>query len=353
MNKPIVPADLANLSATAGPLPGSRKFHSAPEGHDDVRVPFRAIGLACGKSFRVYDTSGPYTDPDAGIDVRRGLSPLRRPWIEARGGVEAYAGRAVKPEDNGTVGLTHAARAFASRLEPLRGLAGPPVTQLELARAGIITQEMVYVAHRENIGRQRAAEEAEARLADGESFGASLPSFVTPEFVRSEVARGRAIMPAQHQSSRERADDHRPQLPHQDQRQYRQLRRHLVRRGGGGEDGVGDPLGGRHRHGPLHRPQHPHHAGMDHPQRGGTDRDRAHLSGAGEGRRRSGQARLGGLSRYADRAGRAGRGLFHHPCRGATRLHPSDRPARDGDRVARRVDHGQMVPRPSPRELPL
>jgi phosphomethylpyrimidine synthase len=195
MNKPIVPADLADLSATAGPLPGSRKFHSVPEGHDDVRVPFRAIGLACGESFRVYDTSGPYTDPDAGIDVRRGLSPLRRPWIEARGGVEAYAGRAVKPEDNGTVGLTHAARPFASRLEPLRGLAGPPVTQLELARAGIITQEMVYVAHRENIGRQRAAEEAEARLADGESFGASLPSFVTPEFVRSEVARGRAIMP--------------------------------------------------------------------------------------------------------------------------------------------------------------
>ncbi|MGA7544339.1 MAG: phosphomethylpyrimidine synthase ThiC, partial [Methyloceanibacter sp.] len=195
MNKPIVPADLANLSATAGPLPGSRKFHSAPEGHDDVRVPFRAIGLACGESFRVYDTSGPYTDPDAGIDVRRGLSPLRRPWIEARGGVEAYAGRAVKPEDNGTVGLTHAARPFVSRLETLRGLAGPPVTQLELARAGIITQEMVYVAHRENIGRQRAAEEAEARLADGESFGASLPSFVTPEFVRSEVARGRAIMP--------------------------------------------------------------------------------------------------------------------------------------------------------------
>src|SRR4029078_2605883 len=70
-----------------------------------------------------------------------------------------------------------------------------PVTQLELARAGIVTNEMEYIAHRENIGRERAEEEAEARLADGESFGASLPSFVTPEFVRSEVARGRAIIP--------------------------------------------------------------------------------------------------------------------------------------------------------------
>ncbi|MGZ5861892.1 MAG: phosphomethylpyrimidine synthase ThiC, partial [Methyloceanibacter sp.] len=195
MNKPFAPADLANLSVTTGPLPGSRKFHSAPEDHDDVRVPFRAIGLACGESFRVYDTSGPYTDLDAGIDVRRGLSPLRRPWTLARGGVEAYTGRAVKPEDNGTVGPAHVARPFASRLEPLRGLAGSSVTQLELARAGIITKEMIYVAHRENLGRTRQAEEASARLEDGESFGASLPSFVTPEFVRYEVARGRAIMP--------------------------------------------------------------------------------------------------------------------------------------------------------------
>ena len=111
-----------------------------------------------------------------------------------RGG--AYQGRAVKPEDNGNVGETHLERAFKVERQPLRGLAGKPVTQLELARAGIVTKEMVYIAHRENIGRQRQADEAEARLADGESFGASLPAFVTPEFVRSEVARGRAIIPA-------------------------------------------------------------------------------------------------------------------------------------------------------------
>src|SRR3989337_1772342 len=126
----------------------------------------------------------------------RGLVPLRAPWIESRGGVETYAGRAVKPIDNGNLSGKHLARAFAPGAEPLRGLAGNPVTQLELARAGIVTKEMVYIAHRENIGRQRAAEEAQARLDDGESFGASLPGIVTPEFVRSEGAPGRAIIPA-------------------------------------------------------------------------------------------------------------------------------------------------------------
>jgi phosphomethylpyrimidine synthase len=158
MNKPISAKDVAPPKVTTGPLAGSRKVYSPPHGHDNVRVPFREIALTDGASFQVYDTSGPYTDADASIDVRRGLPPLRAGWIAARG--------------------------------------GGPVTQLELARAGIVTNEMEYIAHRENIGRERAEEEAEARLADGESFGASLPSFVTPEFVRSEVARGRAIIPA-------------------------------------------------------------------------------------------------------------------------------------------------------------
>ena len=193
---------------TTGPLVGSRKIYSSPDGHEDVRVPFREIELSDGASassseavghkkvFRVYDTSGPYADTDAAIDVKRGLAPLRAPWITARGGVEAYEGRTVKPEDNGNVGAAHLAREFKVERQPLRGLVGKPVTQLELARAGIVTNEMVYIAHRENIGRQRAAEEAQARLADGENFGADMPSFVTPEFVRAEVARGRAIIPA-------------------------------------------------------------------------------------------------------------------------------------------------------------
>ena len=158
MNKPISAKDVAPPKVTTGPLAGSRKIYSAPQGHDDVRVPLREVALTDGSSFRVYDTSGPYTDADGAIDVRRGLPPLRAGWIAARG--------------------------------------EGPVTQLELARAGIVTKEMEYIAHRENIGRARAEGEAEARLADGESFGASIPAFVTPEFVRSEVARGRAIIPA-------------------------------------------------------------------------------------------------------------------------------------------------------------
>jgi phosphomethylpyrimidine synthase len=121
---------------------------------------------------------------------------VRAEWIAARGGVESYEGRAIKPEDNGGVGDKHLAEAFKVTRAPLRGLPGAPVTQLELARAGIVTDEMVYIAHRENIGRQQAAAEAQARLDDGESFGAAVPEFVTPNFVREEVARGRAIIPA-------------------------------------------------------------------------------------------------------------------------------------------------------------
>ncbi|WP_108682991.1 phosphomethylpyrimidine synthase ThiC [Methyloceanibacter sp. wino2] len=181
---------------TTGPLIGSRKVHSAPEGHAHVQVPLREIALSNGEAFRVYDPSGPYTDDAVKIDVKRGLTPVRAEWIEGRGGVEAYEGRDIKPEDNGGVGDKHLAEAFKVTRSPLRGLPGAPVTQLELARAGIVTEEMVYIAHRENIGRQRAAEEAQARLDDGESFGAAVPAFVTPEFVRDEVARGRAIIPA-------------------------------------------------------------------------------------------------------------------------------------------------------------
>jgi phosphomethylpyrimidine synthase len=193
---------------TGGALPGSRKIYSSPDGYAELKVPFREIALGEGapassseavgrhRVFTVYDTSGPYTDPVITNDVKRGLEPLRTPWIVARGGVEAYQGRDVKPEDNGGVGPSHLARAFQVERQPLRGLIGKPVTQLELARAGIVSKEMVYIAHRENIGRRQAAEDAAANLADGESFGAVLPAFVTPEFVRSEVARGRAIIPA-------------------------------------------------------------------------------------------------------------------------------------------------------------
>ncbi|MGI8725653.1 MAG: phosphomethylpyrimidine synthase ThiC [Methyloceanibacter sp.] len=197
MNKLIAAKDVSRPQVTSGALPGSRKIYSAPDGHPDVAVPLREISLSGGEPpFYVYDTSGPYSDEGVTIEVEQGLAPLRTPWVEARGGVAAYRGRDVKPEDNGNVGDAHLARAFAAKRQPFKGLAGAPVTQLELARAGIVTNEMACIAHRENVGRQRAAADAEARLADGTSFGASVPAFVTPDFVRSEVALGRAIIPA-------------------------------------------------------------------------------------------------------------------------------------------------------------
>jgi phosphomethylpyrimidine synthase len=199
MNKHPSASELATPKVTTGPLPASQKVYSTPAGHDGLAVPFREIALSEGAPqpvFRVYDTSGPYTDPGAAIDVAKGLPRHRDRWVNARGGVEAYAGREIRPEDNGGVAGRHLARAFPARHQPLRGTGDHPVTQLEFARAGIITDEMVYIAHRENLGRQAALAEARAKLADGESFGAALPEHITPEFVRQEVAAGRAIIPA-------------------------------------------------------------------------------------------------------------------------------------------------------------
>ncbi|MGD0565080.1 MAG: phosphomethylpyrimidine synthase ThiC [Roseiarcus sp.] len=184
-------------SVTTGPIAGSRKVYAAPKGHADVAVPFREIALSDANEppVRVYDPSGPYTETDARVDLNAGLKPVREGWIAKRG-YAAIPGRAVKPEDNGHVSAERLApHCPATRI--LRGGApGQLVTQYEFARAGIVTEEMIYVAHRENLAREAALEGAEARLADGDSFGAEIPEFVTPEFVRSEVARGRAIIPA-------------------------------------------------------------------------------------------------------------------------------------------------------------
>jgi phosphomethylpyrimidine synthase len=199
MNKITRKKDLKVPVVTTGPIGGSRKVYSSPEGFPDIRVPFREIALskeANEPPFRVYDSSGPYTDNDVRIDVEQGLPRHREAWVRERGGVEPYAGRAVRPEDNGNVKGRHLARDFPNKSPPLRGLDGKPVTQLEFARAGIITKEMRYVAHRENLGRAKALARARAALKDGESFGASIPEHVTPEFVRDEIARGRAIIPA-------------------------------------------------------------------------------------------------------------------------------------------------------------
>ena len=191
-----LPPDLPQV--TTGPLPASRKLYVPGRLHPSVSVAMREIDVspAAGEPpVRVYDTSGPYTDPTLRVDIRRGLPELRRGWIEARGDVEAHDGRAPKPEDDGLKpGESRRVPVFdrAGR-RPLRAKPGRAATQLAYARAGIITPEMEYVAIRENLGRE-AAREAAAR--DGESFGASIPDHVTPEFVRDEVARGRAIIPA-------------------------------------------------------------------------------------------------------------------------------------------------------------
>jgi phosphomethylpyrimidine synthase len=191
--------NIATPKVTTGPIFGSRKVYVQPETAPDLRVPVREIALEASSGeppVPVYDTTGPYTDPDATIDVEHGLPRRRTAWVKERGGVEAYEGRPIKPVDNGNVSGKHLARAFPQVHAPLRALDGKPVTQYEFARAGIITKEMIYVAERENLGRKVQLERAEAARADGESFGASVPLFVTPEFVRSEVARGRAIIPS-------------------------------------------------------------------------------------------------------------------------------------------------------------
>jgi phosphomethylpyrimidine synthase len=195
MNAPIDPKSVKPVQVTTGSLPGSRKVYVEAEG---VKVPFREIALheSSGEPpFRVYDTSGPYSDESAKIDVYAGLPRSREHWVKVRG-VEQYDGRMAKPEDNGNVGATHAARQFPAAHQPYRAAEGQPVTQLELARAGIVTEEMIYIAHRENLGRAAALDRAKEALAGGESFGAAIPEFITPEFVRSEVARGRAIIPS-------------------------------------------------------------------------------------------------------------------------------------------------------------
>jgi len=193
---------LTRDGVTTGPLPASRKIHVPGEIHPEVRVAMREIDLEKGSgepSVRVYDPSGPYTDPAVVIDILKGLPELRRSWILARGDVEEYEGRAGRAEDDG---LKPGEEIPVQRFDrmgrrPLRAKKGRCVTQLEYARKGIITPEMEYIAIRENLGRTKELKEAAAKglPRDGESFGAAIPDFVTPEFVRDEVARGRAIIP--------------------------------------------------------------------------------------------------------------------------------------------------------------
>ena len=213
-------------------LPNSKKVYLNGKLHGDLRVPFREIALAPTKTMdgkidvnepvRVYDTSGPWGDADFHGDVEQGLPALRAKWIRERGDVEEIEGRAVRPQDDGYLSEKHAAdrngnsgptRTSEFRFQrsaknkALRAKPGKAVTQLAYARQGIITPEMEFIAIREsgtgfqpvnsnNHSQDGCATNSLAHQHAGESFGAAIPKEITPEFVRDEVARGRAIIPA-------------------------------------------------------------------------------------------------------------------------------------------------------------
>jgi len=191
---------------SGGPFPRSQKVYAQGATHPSVRVPMRAVSLsptrvreadgstrlADNPPVTVYDTSGPYTDPSVAIDLRKGLSAPRREWVVARGDVEELPGLS---SEYGRARLGDAALAdlrFPGERRPLRGKGGRAVTQMHYARKGIITPEMEYIAIRE----QQRVDALDAQGSHrGESFGAAIPRKVTPEFVRDEVARGRAVIP--------------------------------------------------------------------------------------------------------------------------------------------------------------
>ncbi|WP_305856218.1 phosphomethylpyrimidine synthase ThiC [Balneatrix alpica] len=191
--------------ASVQPFPASRKIYIEGS-RADIRVPMREISLTPTPAqfgaeenppLRVYDTSGPYTDPAVSIDVRKGLADIRTPWLLERGDCEQLAGLTSEYGQRRANDPTLAALRFDLARQPRRAKAGRNVTQMHYAKRGIITPEMEYVAIRENMKLQLAKENALLQSQHpGQSFGAAIPAEITPEFVRSEIARGRAIIPA-------------------------------------------------------------------------------------------------------------------------------------------------------------
>src|SRR6185295_3278825 len=192
-------------------FPASERIYIQGKLHPSVLVPLREIATKDGARLRVYDTRGPWADPGQVCDVQRGLPPLRQQWILDRADTIEYVGRDVRPEDNGYLSFKHAEKSQGRvRLESFPGLKRSPrkaangaaVTQLAYARRGIVTPEMEFIAIRENLGREQAFEATQGDRSNvhfqhaGESFGAAIPKYITPEFVRDEIARGRAIIPS-------------------------------------------------------------------------------------------------------------------------------------------------------------
>ncbi len=214
---PFIAADAVVDAAAVVPLPCSRKIYQTGS-RPDIRVPFREISQADTPTLfggeknpplTVYDTSGPYTDPDADIDIRKGLPALRGGWIEERADTEMLDGPSSEYGRRRLADPVLEAMRFGLRRQPRRARAGANVTQMHYARKGVVTPEMEFIALRENLRLEQTIESLRASGKDGEkmvarllrqhpgqSFGASIPAVITPEFVRDEVARGRAVIPA-------------------------------------------------------------------------------------------------------------------------------------------------------------
>jgi len=196
-------AQIKNNNAKAEqPFPNSRKLYIEGS-RPDIRVPMREISLSPthtktgveeNPSILIYDTSGPYTDPDVTIDLEKGLTPIRAAWIEERGDTETLDGLSSVYGQQRRDDASLDCHRFEHTRQPLRARAGKNVSQMHYARAGIITPEMEFVAIRENQRREHLREITKQHA--GESWGASIPRVITPEFVRDEIARGRAIIPA-------------------------------------------------------------------------------------------------------------------------------------------------------------
>ena len=190
-------------AAVTRPIPGSRKVHVAGS-RDDVRVPMREIALAPSPAMfggadnaplTVYDTSGPYTDPDTRIDLSQGLMPLRADWVAERADTEALCRVSSAFGRSRELDARLDAVRFPVRTPPRRAVAGANVTQMHYARRGIITPEMEFVAIRENQQLQEVRDAGLLQQHRGQAFGASIPQRITPAFVRDEIARGRAVLP--------------------------------------------------------------------------------------------------------------------------------------------------------------
>ena len=257
--------------SVTGPLPGAQKVH-VQGSRPDIRVPMRRVvqqavgaGVEPRPDIVLYDTSGPYSDPNERIDLLAGLAPLRGAWIDERDDTVALDAptsdyRRDRIEQAST-------QMFPLRSHGRRARDGACVSQMHYARRGIVTPEMEFVAIRENLQREEMHDAYERaglwRRSPGQGFGARLPERVTPEFVRDEIAAGRAVVPAN--------INHPEVEPMIIGRNFLvkvnanigNSARHLLRRRGGGEDGLGHALGRRHGHGPFHGPRHSRDARVD------------------------------------------------------------------------------------------